>query len=588
MDGDDGGSLTIAGTCDDKNLRVWELEHASQSDDQSSSDGNDTGDEGEDPCKGNVHAVKSHIDIPHTKDVAAIYGEYAYGISPTGEAYRITIRNPAIRHVFEMEKFDTGGSNNKSRRSTILLESVFASDDGKVLIAVSTEGIFYYSNNVSTEDPSKASFLKIIGKNASLNPQYKTPMKVYTPQLVGDKSKKDPHAPPPLASMMAVITNPLSEDEGGDGYVNVDPTEGFASRWMVPSKGRDCWVCGVRNISHWQAPTEQQHKAAQKGKKSSGSQQDDSKPSSAKKSSSSSGEKKHSSGGVDAPSPHGRSSGTPLASPTRSSKAKAKANAAKKSATLTKPGSSLLTQSSLVPAASPSGSSSSHGKPPTVSSGSKVRQRIETDEEEPPGRRSANNSSHHDLLDELERYKERYNKIVMEWQRRLKGERQMRRLWKTRETEFNKELDETLEKLYTAEQEVVALKDLHKDSEKRYIFEKLKAEQQSSVKSRYEQLCAQMQEKLGLLDDQKRVMEQTTKTLLQEVDRNVRSLKPTTLLERNECIVCKDKEATTAIIPCGHLVFCEDDGEVYRRNSPVNNVVCPICQRELISLLRIY
>ncbi|KAF1333254.1 Rna-binding e3 ubiquitin-protein ligase mex3c, partial [Globisporangium splendens] len=597
---DGSTSLTIAGTCHDKNLRVWELEQeASVDGDGDASDGRETGDDddddGSDPFHGVMHTVKSHADIPNTKDIAAIYGGYAYGISPTGDAYRLAIRNPGVRHEFEMEKFDTGGSNNKSRRSTILLESVHASDDGNVMIVVSTEGIFYYANNIlsSTEGESAdatVSFMKIIGKNASLNPQYKTPMKVYTPRLLASAA----NAAPPTA-MMAMVTNPASEDEGGDGYLNVDPTEGFAARWMVPSKGRDCWVCGVRNISHWQAPPEnQQQKAcAQKANSPSG-QRDVSKASQSKRSSTTSYEKKPTN--IEAPSPRSQSSSvetTPLASPTRASKAKAKLAAARKSASAS---SSTVTPRSGPSLARATLGDSALGKPPTgtfSSSSSKARQRIEADEDSDPSpsrRSSGNTTASSELAEELERYKERYNKIVMEWQRRLKGERQMRRLWKTRETEFNKELDDTLDKLYNAEQELVALKEAHKDAEKRFSFEKLKAEQQSSVKSRYEQLCAQLQEKLALLDDQKRVMEQTTKTLLQEVDRNVRALKPSPSLlgERSECVVCKDHEANTAIIPCGHLVFCEDDGEVYRRNAPGGHVVCPICQRELISLLRIY
>lgn len=590
-------SLTIAATCNDRNLRVWELEHTST---ELQSDGNDTGDdeESEDPFQGHVHTIKSHHDIPNTKDILAIYGEYAYIIEPTGEMYRILIREPGVRHQFELEKLDGGGGNtSKSRRSMILLESVYASDNGKVLIAVSTEGVFYYSNSVGGDPESGASFLRIIGRNASLNPQYKTPMKVYTPRVLTSQSSKNANAKP-LEPMMAVVTNPQSEDEGGDGYFNVDPTEGFASRWMVPSRGRDCWVCGVRNVSHWQPPTEQQQqKTAQKQHETNEHKQQRHQHRQ-QKPNSSSGEKRQS---IDVPSPRGRigSESTP-----QSTKAKAKAakstivassslsSASSSGNTVTKPGASLFAQSGTA-ASSPS---VSHGKPPSGSSSKKARQRNDTDEDEAgSGGQSRSSSggsgaSSSDIVEELERYKERYNKIVMEWQRRLKGERQMRRLWKTRETEFNSELDDALEKLYAAEQELLALKTQHKDAEKRYIFEKLKAEQQSSVKARYEQLCEQMTEKLALVDDQKRVMEQTTRTLLQEVDRNVRSLKTSAaLLERNECIVCKDKEANTAIIPCGHLVFCEEDGEVYRRNSgTANSIVCPVCQRELISLLRIY
>lgn len=595
VDGDSvrSSSLTIVATCNDRNLRVWELEHASS---ELQSDGNDTGDdeESEDPFRGHVHTIKSHHDLPNTKHVSAIYGEYAYIIEPTGELYRILIREPGVRHQFELEKLDGGGGNtSKSRRSMILLESVYASDDGKVLIAVSTEGIFYYSNNVGGDPERAVSFLRIIGRNASLNPQYKTPMRVYTPRLLSSASPKNANAKPSLEPMMAVVTNPQSEDEGGDGYFNVDPTEGFASRWMVPSRGRDCWVCGVRNVSHWQPPTEQQQQKTVQKQHDTSERKQHRQP----KSTSSSSDKHQS---IDAPSPHGWNG---CESAPQSAKAKAKAakshTIAASSSSSTKPGASFVAQPG--PAASSLNVWLGNGKPPSGSSNSKkAKQRIDTDEDEAGSGNGqsratsgggAGTSTSGDIVEELERYKERYNKIVLEWQRRLKGERQMRRLWKTRETEFNSELDDALEKLYSAEQELLALKTQHKDAEKRYIFEKLKAEQQSSVKARYEQLCEQMEEKLALADDQKRVLEQTTRTLLQEVDRNVRSLKTSAaLLERNECVVCKDKEANTAIIPCGHLVFCEEDGEVYRRRSSpaTGGVVCPVCQHELISLLRIY
>lgn len=581
----ENGALTLAATCVDRNIRVWELEAGTQpAANESDSGGNETGDDDEDSqLRASVHVIKSHQDIPNTKDITAIFGEFAYGIGATGEAYRISIREPSARQTFDLEKLD-GGNSSKSRRSMILLESVFASDDGKVMIAVSTEGVFYYSSNVGS-DPGVPSYLRIIGRNASLNPQYKTPMKVYTPRVVEPAStgKAPPQTPPQLEPMMAVVTNPQSEDDGDEGYFNVDPTEGFASRWMVPSRGQDCWVCGVRNISHWQAPSEQQQQKAAAAQQEISQRKHRRQQLQARRSSGTSSDRRAS---VDAasPAPSSGKGDTPVSSPTRAAKAKAKTKKSSVPLVLvnSKPSSSIIVASSP---------SVTQGKPPSGSS-KKARQRIETDEDDGPsggsGGVSVGDAQSSELAEELERYKDRYNKIVMEWQRRLKGERQMRRLWKTRETEFNSELDDTLEKLYAAEQELLALKEQHKDAEKRYIFEKLKAEQQSSVKVRYEQLCEQMAEKLTHVDDQKRVLEQTTRTLLQEVDRNTRSLKTSALLERNECVVCKDKEANTAIIPCGHLVFCEEDGDVYRRNSPANHVVCPVCQRELISFLRIY
>ncbi|TYZ68564.1 hypothetical protein PybrP1_006091 [[Pythium] brassicae (nom. inval.)] len=577
------GALMLATTCEDRNMRVWELEaSASSAAHESDSGGNDTGDDEDDALahrsgSSSVHVVKAQQDIPNTKDITAIFGDFAYGIGATGEAYRLSVRDPSLRQTFDLEKLDSGGgASSKSRRSTVLLESVYASDDGKVMIAVSTDGVFYYSSDVGRE-PATPSFLRIIGRNASLNPQYKTPMKVYTPQALEPSSAAGKAPPPALEPMMAVVTNPQSEDDGGDGYFNVDPTEGFAARWRVPSRGRDCWVCGVRNVSHWQAPSEQQQQ------KAAAAQQEISerKQRRQQRTPSASSDRRAS---VDAPSPSLSSGYGGGDTPVR---AKAKA---KKPFVSSKPVGGGITVAS-----SPS---VAQGKPPSGSS-KKARQRIEADDDDGAsgggsgsgsgGRASTSaDAPSGELSEELERYKDRYNKIVMEWQRRLKGERQMRRLWKTRETEFNSELDDTLEKLYAAEQELLALKEQHKDAEKRYSIEKLKAEQQCSVKVRYEQLCEHMADKLAQVDDQKRVLEQTTRTLLQEVDRNARSLKSAALLERNECVVCKDKEATTAIIPCGHLVFCEEDSDVYRRSSPANHVVCPVCQRELISFLRIY
>lgn len=555
------GTLMLAATCVDRNLRVWALEASASvaAAHESDSGSNDTGDDDDDAQARAVHLVKSHQDIPNTKDITAIYGEYAYGIGATGEAYRISIRDPSCRQTFDLEKLDSGGSSSKSRRSTILLESVFASDDGNVMIAVSTDGVFYYSSDVGS-DPATPSFLRIIGRNASLNPQYKTPMKVYTPTALEPMTGK---SLPALEPMMAVVTNPQSEDDGDDGYVNVDPTEGFAARWMVPSRGRDCWVCGIRNVSHWQAPSEQQQQKAAAAHQEMSERKQRRQQLQVKR--------------TPSVSSSGYSGGD-----TPGSGAKAKT---KKTVASSKPVVSVSVANSP---------SVAQGKPPSGSS-KKSRSRLDADDDDGAsgsGSMSAlerpADAASSELADELERYKDRYNKIVMEWQRRLKGERQMRRLWKTRETEFNSELDDTLEKLYAAEQELLTLQEQHKDAEKRYSFEKLKAEQQGSVKARYEQLCEHMAEKLAQVDDQKRVLEQTTRTLLQEVDRNARSLKSAALLERNECVVCKDKEATTAIIPCGHLVFCDEDSDVYRRNSPANHVVCPVCQRELISFLRIY
>uniref|UniRef100_H3HBC8 RING-type domain-containing protein n=1 Tax=Phytophthora ramorum TaxID=164328 RepID=H3HBC8_PHYRM len=314
-------------------------------------------------------------------------------------------------------------------------------------------------SNGSDVGSSEMAMLRIIGRNASENTLFKTPMKVYAPMLTSNGKQTKSEA------MMAVVTNPSSEDsEDGDGYFNVDPTEVFAARWMVPSRGENCWKRRVNQ--------------------NSGAGDDD--------------EDYMYTGSDD--------------------------------------------------------------NTPSVAS----------------------------LLNELEHFKKRNAEIKTEWQRRLQGERQLRRKWKQREDEFLDQLNDSLTKLDTAEVEVDRLRVLLRDAEKRFAFEKARMEQESSVKARYEQLCEQMNVKMALVTDQKRLLEQTTRSLLTEVDRNVHALKNAVILEKSECVVCKDRQAVTAVVPCGHLCFCEQDAETYHRNCTSEYPTCPICQQEIVSLLRIY
>lgn len=548
--------LQIAGRCEDKNVRVWNLEPATEAQQNDEEQG------------AMHHVVQGHYDVPSSKDVIAFYGRHAYGIAPTGDACCFLIPSQAtqvVRTYFEMERFDMG-SGSKSRRTTVILESIYASDDGKTVVAVSAEGIFYYTNQVPTQPPSEPCVLRIIGRNASLNTQFKSPMKVYKPATKTGAL---------LDSVMAVITNPQSEDDGDDGYINIDPTETWADRWMKPSHGHDCWVCGVRNIRHWQTEAQPARKPMAPPP-SSTSLSTAPRPLST---SASQPKMKHSSSSSASDSSPG--------SPARS--ARPKPVSSDGPFRPTKP-----TQTIRLAEDGGSGAKKPKAKPAPV-------KRLDVDDavfafgEDDAGtsKRLDARAEQQQVALELARYKERYNQIVAEWQRRLKGERQMRRLWKQRETEFESQLHETLVKLDAAEQEIVTLRDGQKDAEKKFIFEKLKAEQQSSVKVRYEQLCEQMQDKMTGLEHQQRLMEQTTRALLQEVDRHVHHAKQSVdgLVDRqqNECILCKDRPAVTAIVPCGHLCFCEEDAEGYRRNfRGGDHVTCPICQRELISMLRIF
>ncbi|RLN79640.1 hypothetical protein BBJ28_00021732 [Nothophytophthora sp. Chile5] len=578
------GALAIAALSTEKNLRVWPLTYKRAST-SSGADGNDDPATGiaKSDSLGGVHTVTTHFNVPNTTDIFAIHGQFAYGISLMGEAYRIRLPDAANmsgssgdllpRQAFELEKMDSGGSG-KSRRSNIMLESIAASDDGKVAVAVSSEGIFYYSNQLP-EAMSDAAILRIIGKNASENMQFKAPMKVYTPVI-------SPNGKTPLKSgeaMMVVVSNPRDDDGDADpGYFNVDPTEVFASRWMVPSRGTDCWVCGVRNVSHWAAALEPKKKtvsaeemSAEKKAKAKAKAKAKMRRERALQRAESSAERRSSSDRASNPETpsHVRSK------PSLQSTSK-KGSGQKK----------RLTPSSAARAAS----TTAVARPSSMGlEANSAMADVDADNDDDNEDDSAEDSpSVSALTIELEHYKKRNIEIKTEWQRRLQGERQLRRKWKQREEEFLEQLNDSLTKLDTAEVEVDRLRVLLRDAEKRFAFEKARAEQENSVKARYTQLCEEMNDKMALVADQKRLLEQTTRSLLTEVDRNVHALKNAVVLEKNECVVCRDRQSVTAVVPCGHLCFCEQDGETYRRNCPSENPTCPICQQEIVSLLRIY
>ncbi|KAK1943426.1 RNA-binding E3 ubiquitin-protein ligase MEX3C [Phytophthora citrophthora] len=566
------GVLAIAAICSDKNMRVWPLEFEKMSSDAAVKTTEDCANEDDTTFLGGAHSVSSHFNMQNTTDIKAIHGQHAYGISLMGEAYRICFPDSSklsskscerlTRQEFELEKLGGGGGSGKSRRSNIMLEELAASDDGKAIIAMSTEGIFYYSNSLPDVGSSEVADLRIIGKNASKNSLFKAPMKVYCPTITTKGKKSEGEA------MMTVVTNPSGEDSDEmDGYINVDPTEVFAARWMVPSRGRNCWVCGVRNVSHWIGPPESKVKkepqVLSKTKERLRAQRQRER------------ERKRAQDAAQrydsADDPETPTSGKRKATP-RSSAKKAPVQAKQVVE------SDASADSVSVPPRPPP------GKKRRISQSSNAGG---DDDEEYTGS-DDNAPSIASLMNELEHFKKRNAEIKTEWQRRLQGERQLRRKWKEREEEFLDQLNDSLTKLDTAEVEADRLRVLLRDAEKRFAFEKVRVEQENSVKCRYEQLCEQMNDKLALVADQKRLLEQTTRSLLTEVDRNVHALKNAVILEKTECVVCKDQQAVTAVVPCGHLCFCEQDAETYRRNCTTEYPTCPICQQEIVSLLRIY
>ncbi|RLN47022.1 hypothetical protein BBJ29_004143 [Phytophthora kernoviae] len=583
------GVLAIAAASKDKFLRVWPLEYKKSSSGLTGNNDDSASDVEEIDSLSGVHVVTTHFNIQNTSEIFAIHGQYAYSISLMGEAYRIRLPDAANiagsegerppRQSFELEKLDRGGSG-KSRRSNIMLESLSATDDGKAVVAVSAEGIVYYSNQLPDVGTSDDAVLRIIGKNASENTLFKAPMKVYTPMITskGNKTKSE--------SMMAVVTNPTAEDSDEyTGYFNVDPTEVLAARWMVPSRGKNCWVCGVRNVSHWSGPPPES-----KIKVLNTAALDAEKKAKAK------AERRRQRALRQAEEAAARQ----LSSPETPTSVKTKStprSSAKKAAAQKK-------QQVQLNASVHGDSGPTVSRPSSTNSNKKRRTSHSNDDEDEDEDYTGSDDDNFvavravpsapagpsvaTLMNELEHFKKRNVEIKTEWQRRLQGERQLRRKWKQREDEFLEQLNDSLTKLDTAEVEVDRLKVLLRDAEKRFAFEKARVEQDNSVKARYEQLCEQMNEKMALVADQKRLLEQTTRSLLTEVDRNVHALKNAVVLEKSECVVCKDQQAVTAVVPCGHLCFCEQDAESFRRNCTSEYPTCPICQQEIVSLLRIY
>lgn len=64
----------------------------------------------------------------------------------------------------------------------------------------------------------------------------------------------------------------------------------------------------------------------------------------------------------------------------------------------------------------------------------------------------------------------------------------------------------------------------------------------------------------------------------------------------HECIICRDKPSNVAVYPCGHVCFCEEDAKLYKNSTITSHPItgtkskgrpCPICQREILSLLTV-
>ena len=48
------------------------------------------------------------------------------------------------------------------------------------------------------------------------------------------------------------------------------------------------------------------------------------------------------------------------------------------------------------------------------------------------------------------------------------------------------------------------------------------------------------------------------------------------------CIICYTKKKTMVIYPCGHIVFCQECGNKYKKN---RNCRCPLCRVKVIDII---
>jgi len=93
---------------------------------------------------------------------------------------------------------------------------------------------------------------------------------------------------------------------------------------------------------------------------------------------------------------------------------------------------------------------------------------------------------------------------------------------------------------------------------------------------------------------------QRTQPLLQSVgqlpnqtfiNNNNVEIPPPKIFEEDEncdkpCVICLTKAPRFAIIPCGHLIFCDDCGTKDNINKIKNE--CSVCKIHITSLMRIY
>ena len=54
--------------------------------------------------------------------------------------------------------------------------------------------------------------------------------------------------------------------------------------------------------------------------------------------------------------------------------------------------------------------------------------------------------------------------------------------------------------------------------------------------------------------------------------------------KKKDCVICYESDVVAALVPCGHNLFCMECANRIREE----NSVCPVCQKEVIQVLRIF
>lgn len=117
---------------------------------------------------------------------------------------------------------------------------------------------------------------------------------------------------------------------------------------------------------------------------------------------------------------------------------------------------------------------------------------------------------------------------------------------------------------------------------------KLQAKHEAEEKFHREQIDKFM------LIEQEKLEEQERKLRLEHMENEIEeqfviflsTFKANLENDPSKCCICTEEDATTAALPCGHMFFCHECINDYRRDYP--NRGCPICREKINSVHKIY